>query len=145
MPQAADTAVFAVSEGFAPRETLFGTGAERLTPVFWSIADTVGEFTAGRQTAILIGHTILRLPPRGVSVSMKPRAVPDVPKLTTGAARGAHQAFGPVRDEISRGRRRAGGGHRSCRRSDPDDVACKAKTVGRRRSGPHPRDRRGRR
>jgi hypothetical protein len=44
MPQAAGTAVFAVSEGFAPRETLFGTGAERLTPVFCSIADTVGEF-----------------------------------------------------------------------------------------------------
>ena len=31
------------------------------------------------------------------------------------------------------------------RRSDPDDVACQAETAGRRRSGPDPRDRRGRR
>jgi hypothetical protein len=38
MPQPADTAIFAVSEGLARRETLFGTGAERLTPVFCSIA-----------------------------------------------------------------------------------------------------------
>ena len=60
-------------------------------------------------------------------------------------ARGAHQAYGPVRDEFSRGRRRAGGGRCSCRRSDPDDVACKAETAGRRRGGPDPRDRRGRR
>ena len=60
-------------------------------------------------------------------------------------ARGVHQEYGPVRDEFSRGRRRAGGGHRSCRRSDPDDVARKAKTAGRRRSSPDPRDRRGRR
>jgi hypothetical protein len=35
---AADTAIFASSEGLAYRETLFGTGAERLTPVFCSIA-----------------------------------------------------------------------------------------------------------
>jgi len=38
MPLATDTAVFAVSKGLAHRETLFGTGVERLTPVFCSIA-----------------------------------------------------------------------------------------------------------
>jgi hypothetical protein len=34
MPRAADTAVFAAADG----ETLFGTGTERLAPVFCSIA-----------------------------------------------------------------------------------------------------------
>jgi hypothetical protein len=38
LSRTADTAVFSVSEGLAHRETLFGTGAERLTPVFCSIA-----------------------------------------------------------------------------------------------------------
>src|SRR5262249_19003941 len=36
LPRAADTAVFAESERVAQRETLFGTGAGRLTPVFCS-------------------------------------------------------------------------------------------------------------
>src|SRR4051794_19420961 len=36
MPRAADTAVFTVSEGPTHRETLFGMGAEQLTPVFCS-------------------------------------------------------------------------------------------------------------
>ena len=69
----------------------------------------------------------------------------DGPRRFGRDARGGHQAIGPVRDESSRGRHRAGGGHRSCRRSDPDDVARKAETAGRRRSGADPRDRRGRR
>ena len=86
--------------------------------------DTVGEFTAGRQTAIVIGLTMLHPAPRGASVCLKPSPVPDVPELTARVACGVHQALGPVRDEFSRGRRRACGGHRSYRRSDPDDVAC---------------------
>src|SRR4030095_4197773 len=52
--------------------------------------DTVGEFTAGRQTAILKGITPSRRPPRSASVSLKPSPVPDVPELT---ARIAHAAF----------------------------------------------------
>jgi hypothetical protein len=36
MPQAADGAGFAVSQGLAHRETLFDKGAERLTPVLLS-------------------------------------------------------------------------------------------------------------
>ena len=69
----------------------------------------------------------------------------DGPRSFGRDARGAPQALGPVRDEFSRGRCRAGGGHRSCRRSDPDDVAYQAETAGRRRGGPDPHDRRGRR
>ena len=49
MPQTADTAVFAVSKGLVHRETLFGTGAERLTPVFCSIAThtpSIGSWSA---------------------------------------------------------------------------------------------------
>jgi hypothetical protein len=44
MPEAAETAGFAVSKGLAHRGTLFDTEAGRLTSVFCSIADTVGEF-----------------------------------------------------------------------------------------------------
>jgi hypothetical protein len=46
MPQAADMVVFAVSEGLAQRETLFGTGDERLTPVFCSIATSTVSATS---------------------------------------------------------------------------------------------------
>jgi hypothetical protein len=38
-------AVFAVFEGLAHRETLFGTGAGRLTPVFCSIATHAPNLT----------------------------------------------------------------------------------------------------
>ena len=38
MTRAADTAVFASSDGLARREAQFGTGAERLTPRFGSLA-----------------------------------------------------------------------------------------------------------
>ena len=64
------------------------------------------RITAGRQTAILKGLTVLRPPPRGASVSLKPSPVPDVPELTARAAfpkgnpylrlRDAPSAHGPV-------------------------------------------------
>jgi hypothetical protein len=41
MPQAAETAFFALSEGLAHRETLSGTGAEQLTPAFGVIATPI--------------------------------------------------------------------------------------------------------
>jgi hypothetical protein len=65
-PPAADTAVFAVSEGLARRETLFGTGTERLTPVFCPMAThapakgdgvlhTPDDFTRGE--LIIVGES----------------------------------------------------------------------------------------
>src|SRR3954453_22267837 len=65
--------------------------------------DTVGEFTAGRQTAILKGITPLRRPPRGAPVSLKPNPVPDVPELTARVARAAFPKGNPylrLRDEL---------------------------------------------
>jgi hypothetical protein len=44
--------------------------------------DAVGEFTAGRQTAMLKGLILRRLLPRGASVSLESSPVPDVPELT---------------------------------------------------------------
>src|SRR3954467_1896997 len=65
--------------------------------------DTVGEFTAGRQTAILKGITPSRRPPRGAPVSRKPSPVPDVPELTARVARAAFPKGNPylrLRDEL---------------------------------------------
>ncbi len=42
MPRAADTTAFAVSEWLAQRDTLIGTGAGQLVPVFCSAAESVG-------------------------------------------------------------------------------------------------------
>src|SRR5690349_16765707 len=47
----------------------------RLMATFCSDADTVGEFTAGRQTAILKGITLAGRPLRGAPVSLKPTLV----------------------------------------------------------------------
>ncbi|GAC1451248.1 MAG: hypothetical protein NVSMB9_36230 [Isosphaeraceae bacterium] len=52
MPRTADTTVFATSDGLARREARFGTGAERLTRAFGTIADSVGEFTRASGTAV---------------------------------------------------------------------------------------------
>ena len=65
--------------------------------------DTVGEFTAGRQTPILEGIALLRRPPRGAPVSLKPSLVPDVPELTARVARAAFPKGNPylrLRDEL---------------------------------------------
>src|SRR3954470_5628431 len=65
--------------------------------------DTVGEFTAGRQTALLEGITLSRRPLRGAPVSLKPSLVPDVPELTARVARAAFPKGNPylrLRDEL---------------------------------------------
>src|SRR4051794_1624296 len=65
--------------------------------------DTVGEFTVGRQTAILKGITLSRRPSRGASVSLKTCLVPDVPELTARVARAAFPKGNPylrLRDEL---------------------------------------------
>src|SRR3954468_17890077 len=70
---------------------------------FCPFVDTVGEFAVGRQIAILEGITPLHCPPRGASVSLKPRPVPDVPELTARVARAAFPKGNPylrLRDEL---------------------------------------------
>src|SRR3954468_20993795 len=70
---------------------------------FCPFVDTVGEFAVGRQIAILEGITPLHCPPRGASVSLKPRPAPDVPELTARVARAAFPKGNPylrLRDEL---------------------------------------------
>src|SRR4051812_42900702 len=65
--------------------------------------DTIGEFTAKRQPAILKRITPLRRPPRGASMSLKPNPVSDVPELTARVARAAFPKGNPylrLRDEL---------------------------------------------
>src|SRR4051794_33954182 len=65
--------------------------------------DTVGEFTAGRQNAILGENTPSRPPPPGAPPAPKPNPVPDVPELTARVARAAFPKGNPylrLRDEL---------------------------------------------
>ena len=74
-----------------------------LTPVFCSMADTVGEFMAWLQVAILKGITHRCRSPRGATVSLKPSPIPGVPELTARIARAAFPQGNPylrLRDEL---------------------------------------------
>jgi transposase len=69
----------------------------------WTMTDIVGEFTAGRQTAVLNGMTRQRSPPRGPYASLKPSPVPDVPEMTARVSRAAFPKGNPylrLRDEL---------------------------------------------